>query len=420
MESSSKDDCSSYGEYSWNGTIFEHKDRRGDVDLLGGPCLDKAQEVDKAPRHCLHQSQTTIRGQAGGQDGKAPKPEWCKHPSAEAALSRDILSDAMSPRVSNISILPTLVLSVLAASCVGCSHKPPPVIAVIPETTAQEVWESAHAEATRVANLWGWDTFWNGASREDDLLRQIQIVDKEVDRGAAGIILAPDHAVALISPVREAVAKNIPVAIINSPLAASPKGDVVFVLNDDPETGRLAAERVLPHLNAKYDEVAILGVHPSILGTLTIADTITQTLQSEHQHVRVVEQRSIFSPSEAEDAADEVVREHPALAAIVALNVTQSRAAFGALARAKLSHRVVLIGCEQDFDLIYHVRNNEMDSVIAKDTGAMVREAMQWIHGRREGKATGATILIAPRLVTRANVDSPAIQRVLAVSGGAP
>lgn len=303
---------------------------------------------------------------------------------------------------------------------VSCHRHTKPVVAVVPATTAQEVWESAHAEAARIGASWGWDTFWNGPSREDDLLRQIEIMDKQVERGAAGIILAPDHAIALISPVRAAVAKNIPVAIIDNPLAVSPKGDVVFVLSDHAETGRLAAERIAPHLHGDHDEVAILGVHPSFLGSLVIADSMKEALQRSHPGVRIVEQRAIFGPSEADDAADELLQEHPSVAAIVALNVTQTRSAFGALSRAGLVGRVTLIGCEQDFDIIYHVRKGEMDSVIAKDTGAMVREAMQWIHGRREGTVTGETIMVHPRLVTHENVDSAEIQRILAVSGSTP
>lgn len=306
-------------------------------------------------------------------------------------------------------------LLTLALAGLGCHRKQPQVIAVIPPTTAQEVWESAHTEASRVATSWGWDTFWNGPSREDDLLRQIQIMDKEVERGVAGIILAPDHAVALISPVRNAVARNIPVAVIDNPLAASPKGDVVFILNDSVATGLIAAGRVTPHLDEEHDEVAILGVHPSFLNTLTVAETIRKTLQAQDPRVRVVEQRSIFSTSEAEDAAEDLVQEHPSLAAIVTLNVTQTRAAYSALVRANLVGKVTLIGCEQDFDIIYHVRKGEMDSVVAKDTRTMVREAMQWIQKRRSGTATGDTIIVAPKLVTKANVDSPEIQRILAV-----
>lgn len=213
--------------------------------------------------------------------------------------------------------------------------------------------------------------------------------------------------------------KNIPVAILDNPLAASPKGSVVFVLNDAAATGRIAAERVSHYLKRKQNEVAILGVHPSFLGTLVAADTLKDSLRRYDRDVRFVEDRSIFGSSEAEDTTDQLLEEHPALRAIVTLNVTQTRAAYNALSRAKLVSKVALIGCEQDFDIIYRVRTGEMDSVIAKDTGTMVRDAMQWIHRRREGTASGETIVVPPKLVTRQNVDSPEIQRILAVNGDA-
>lgn len=301
----------------------------------------------------------------------------------------------------------------------GCRRAERPLIAIIPPTTAQEVWESAHVEAGRIATTWGWDTFWNGPSREDDLLRQIQIMEKELDQGVAGIILVPDHAVALISPVRAAMEKNIPVAILDNPLAASPKEDVVFVLNDNAATGHIAAERVSHYLKGTHNEVAILGVHPNFLGTIVAANTIKDDLQRYDRGIRFIEQGSTFGSTEAEESAEELLEAHPGVRAIVALNVIQTRAAYDALSRAKLQGKVALIGCEQDFDIIYRVRTGEIDSVIAKDTRTMVRDAMEWIHQRRKGTVTGETIVVPPKLVTKQNVDSPEIQWILAVNGGA-
>ena len=328
--------------------------------------------------------------------------------------TRGILSDTMMSRQWSVAIL------LLLTESFGCRRPQKPMIAVIPETTAQEAWESAHSEASRIAATWNWDTFWNGPSREDDLRRQIQIVDEEVDRGAAGIILAPDHAVALISPVRAAVAKNIPVAIIDNPLAAFPKEDVLFVLNDHVATGRMAANRVSRYLKGKHNEVAIIGVHPSFLGTITIADTFKRALQQYDPDISIVEQRTTLGFSEAESSADELLQKKPKLRAIVTLNAVQTRAVYDALSRAKLTGKIALIGCEQDFDTIYRVRTGEIDSIIAIDTRTMVRDAMQWIHERRRGAVTSETIIVEPRLVTKQNVDSSDMQHILAVSGEAP
>jgi ribose transport system substrate-binding protein len=215
------------------------------------------------------------------------------------------------------------------------------------------------------------------------------------------------------------VERKIPVAILDNPLTASPKEDVVFVLNDNAATGRIAAERVSHYLKGTHNEVAILGVHPNFLGTIVAADTIKDELQRYDPGVRFIEQRSTFGSTEAEESAEELLEAHPALRAIVALNVSQTRAAYNVLSRAKLIGRVALIGCEQDFDIIYRVRTGEIDSVIAKDTRTMVRKAMEWIHRRREGTVTGETIVVAPKLVTKQNVESPEIQWILAVNGGA-
>jgi ribose transport system substrate-binding protein len=353
----------------------------------------------------------TVRGEPrSGKRSKLPNGDRTKVTLPEAVRAWHTRRH-MSQRLSSVAML--LAVWMLA----GCRRPERPRIVVIPETTAQEIWESAHFEAARIAASWRWDTFWNGPSREDDLQQQIRIVDEEVRRGAAGIILAPDHAVALISPVRAAVAKNIPVAILNNPLAASPKENVLFVLNDEEETGRIAAERVTRYLKGKQDEVALIGVHPSFLGSIAVADSFRKTVQQHGAEVSFVEQRTTLGSSEAEYSADELLQEHPQLRAIVTLNVIQTRAVYDALSRAKLIGKVALIGCEQDFDLTYRVRKGEIDSIIAIDTRTMVREAMQWIHKRREGSVTGETIIVAPKLVTKENVDSLEIQHVLAVSG---
>jgi ribose transport system substrate-binding protein len=324
----------------------------------------------------------------------------------------------MGHRLAKSGPLHAAAFATILLSLGGCHHASRPMIAIIPETTAQETWESVHFNAGRIAEQWHWDIYWNGPSRQDDLLQQIQIMDREIARGVYGIILAPDHAVALISPVRDAIAKQIPVAILDNPLAASPGNNVLFVLNDDVETGHLAAERVSHYLKGEGDEVAILGVNPDFLNSITIAETLKDTLRSREAGIHIIEPRSTsFGNSESDDAADRLLQAHPNLRAIVALNVIQTRAAYGTLWRSGQLRKTALIGCEQDFDVIYKVRTGEIDSVIAKDSGTMALDAMQWIQRRHAGEVTGKTVTVLPHLVTRENVDSPEIQRVLSVNG---
>lgn len=311
-----------------------------------------------------------------------------------------------------------LVTASMLCAILSCRSTQPPVVAVIPETTAQELWESEHAGAEKAAKALGWSVYWNAPSREDDLPRQIQIIDKAIQRKVAGLILSPDHDVALISPVRSALAHGIPTVIVGSPLGIAPGGDLSFVLNDDEIVGKLAAERLHAYLKPG-DAVAILGVNPNILSHMHRTAAIVDSLLQASPHLHIVERRSTsFAFAEAEETAEETIRSTPHLRAIVALDITQTRGAYFALMEEHAHGRVVLIGCDQDLDLVRQVRAGTIDAIIAENTFAMGYEAMQQIASLRSGRPVKAQIVIAPILITRHNVDVPAVQKVLDMNWG--
>ena len=108
-----------------------------------------------------------------------------------------------------------LVLFVLVASS-GCGHSPPPTVAVVPRTTALMLWEAEHAGAEDSASRNGFRVFWNAPTREDDTEKQIALVERVVSEHVQGLVLAPDQPLALMTPVRRALAQNIPVVVIGS------------------------------------------------------------------------------------------------------------------------------------------------------------------------------------------------------------
>lgn len=292
------------------------------------------------------------------------------------------------------------------------SHKQS-IIAVIPETTAQELWESAHAGAEHAAAEFGFSVYWNGPTREDDLSRQIQIVDDQVSRGVDGLVLAPDHSVALISPVRAALAKGIPTVVIGSPLGVEPRDSLAFIINDDIAMGRLVAERLASRVHSG-DTVAILGNNPAILSHAARTNAIRSALHSLTPDVQIVDRHSTsFSFDEAEQAAEVAIRGVPHLRAIVALSIIQTRATYFALRKSPPPTPIILIGCDQDLDLVRRVRLGEIDSLVAQDTSVMGFEAVKTISELRAHHTIPAVRLVSPVLITRENVDLPSIQNVL-------
>src|SRR5579883_636735 len=202
----------------------------------------------------------------------------------------------------------------------GCRRGQRPMVAVIPRTTALMLWEAEHAGAEAAARKEGLTIYWNAPTREDDVERQISLIQRAVADGARGLVIAPDQALALMVPVRNVVARGIPTVVISSPLSIPPGGKLTYILNDEQATGRLAADRIGQILSGK-GRVAVLGLDPDISGIVERAQSFESNLSSRYPGIRIVEERAAgFNIAEAQDIAEDVLERNPGLDAFLALN----------------------------------------------------------------------------------------------------
>ncbi len=293
----------------------------------------------------------------------------------------------------------------------GCRRTEPPLIAVIPRTTALVLWESEHAGAQAAATREGLKIYWNAPTREDDVQRQIAVIDRALDRGAKGLILAPDQALALMVPVREIVARGIPTVIISSPLPIPPGGRLSYILNDEDATGKMAADRIGKILNGK-GTVAVLGLDPDISGIIDRTRAFETSLSSSYSGIRIVDERAGgFNIAEAQETAEDVLDHHPQVDAILALNSAATRGAYIALQQRGLLRKIKLVACEQE--LIPPLATGELDSILVENTYEMGSRAVTAIAAQLHGQTVDPLVKISPKLVTRENLNTPEVQRML-------
>jgi ribose transport system substrate-binding protein len=115
-------------------------------------------------------------------------------------------------------------------------------VMVIPKGTTHEFWQTIHHGAKTAADEMDAELIWKGPQKEDDRQQQIELIQNAVALGVDGIVLAPLDARALVGPVEQAVAKGIPVVIIDSALASDKP--VSYVATDNYNGGVLAARRL--------------------------------------------------------------------------------------------------------------------------------------------------------------------------------
>ena len=298
----------------------------------------------------------------------------------------------------------------------NCSPTRQTTIAVIPGTTATEFWEAAHGGAEAAGHATGFRIYWNGPTREDDIEKQTALVDRAIDLEYAGLVVAPTNYLGLVGSVRQALSMHIPTVVIRSPLPIPPGGGLSYILNDDQETGRLAAARIGKQLVGK-GQIAVLGLDPSGPRSIVRARAIESELAKNFPEIAIVEKRvGSSNTAEVQQIAQEIFMEHPGLDAIITLDVTATEGTWAALTALGKGKRIKLIGCGQEVDLMAGIRHGDIDAIVVENTYEMGFRAIQSLASRLHGEPVPDKIELKPALVTQANIDSSEIQQMLSVN----
>jgi ribose transport system substrate-binding protein len=295
----------------------------------------------------------------------------------------------------------------------ACSSRQQVRIAVIPQTEGSH-WDPAHAGAEVAAERTGAFIYWNAPSRDDDVEAQIALVERVVAEKYQGLVLAPDQALSLISPVRRALSRGIPTVIIGSPLPIPAGGNLSYILNDDAEGGRLAAQRVAYLLDG-HGTVALLGINPDVTGIMIRSRAFEECLAKYYPGIRIAEKRmGSFNIPHEQLLSEDTLRTHPKLDVIVALTSITAYGALASLEATPHGHTVKII-CFDIARLFPLEEKTVVDSVIQTDTRAMGQQAVETIEAKRHGRPMPAVVYLHPKLITRDNINTPEVRQMLSL-----
>jgi ribose transport system substrate-binding protein len=322
------------------------------------------------------------------------------------------ISDTLRMRIAlNWRCVAAFALPVAAAAPVAGCKSARPVIAVIPRTCGTALWEPEHAGAAEVARSSGLDIYWNAPMRDDDTQTQISLIEKAQARGYAGIIVSPIETLPMRTPIRRALARGTSVVVVGTELGI-PAGDkLAYVLSDEEAGGRMAAQRIGNILHGE-GSIAILGIDPRLMSNITRERSFETALASGFPRIRVAVRRfGLSSVPQEQQAAEELLSKGEKIDAIVALSLASTRGAYYALVEFGKDNSIKLVGFDQD--LLPPVRTGGIDSVVVQNTYEMGQLAMGLMENELHGAAGRSELLVTPVLMTRDNIDSPEIRRIL-------
>jgi len=264
-----------------------------------------------------------------------------------------------------------------------------------------------HRGVEAAAFTHGAGIYWNAPTREDDTNGQIALIERVAAGKYAGMVIAPDQSLALVTPVRRALARGLPIVIIGSPLLIPAGGKLFYILNNEEEGGRIAARRVALLLHGR-GSVAVLGMNPDIAGIMVRARSFEQFLAENYPDIHVVDKRmGSFNVPHEQQVAEEVLKANPSLNAIVALMDATMRGALSTIDSNPAYRSVKVIGFDPGSTSF---SSASLDSVIVQDMPEMGNRAINVILATRAGRTMPAQTVLEPMLVTRENRDSDKVR----------
>lgn len=292
---------------------------------------------------------------------------------------------------------------------VGCSRTGKKQIGVVPKGSAHMFWQSVHAGAVKLAQEADVEIVWNGPAQETDFNQQIQIVDSMISRGISAIALAPIDKKSMVGVVDRAHAAKIPVIIFDSGIDTD--NFVSQVATDNYKAGEMGANRVAELIDGS-GKIAMVMVQPGAASTMAREQGFKDRIGKVYPDIQIVDERygwADFSKSMA--VTENILTAHPEVQVLFGSNESSTVGATRALKSRK--SQVKLVGFDSSPQLVADLREGVIDSLVIQDPFRMGYESAKAAVDHLSGKTVPKIQNIAPKLVTKANLDTPEIQQQL-------
>jgi ribose transport system substrate-binding protein len=174
------------------------------------------------------------------------------------------------------------LLALAAVLCGSCSREvdinsgtgPKPArkiqLAVIPQSTGGEFWETVETGARRAAAELDVEIRWEGTVTETEIAEQNKIIENMVNLGVDGIAVAPLNYRGTKQAVQNAVRAGIPVVVFDSAVEGDAHSS--FVATDNRQGGVLAAEHMSRLISTGERRVMVARFVQGSAGTEERAD----------------------------------------------------------------------------------------------------------------------------------------------------
>ncbi|KQT88462.1 LacI family transcriptional regulator [Aurantimonas sp. Leaf443] len=286
-------------------------------------------------------------------------------------------------------------------------------IAVIVKTTNSNFWQNVNRGAAAAIEGSEHTISFDGPAAESAVADEVNLVDNAVNRGVAGLVLAPSDPDALIPAVRRASEAGIPVAIIDSGLGKDGEGLYqTFLTTDNCAAGRMAASEMIKGTGGE-GKVAVMSYVAGVGSEIGRVGCFVDEIKKSSKIEIVGPYYSQSQMATALNQTTDVLAANPDLKGIFGANEPTAVGMGRAIQQAGKAGQITAIGFDGNEDLQAFVKDGTLNGTLVQGSYQMGDLGVKAVLKLLAGEKVEPQIDTGVVYVTKENVDSDQAKNVL-------
>jgi ribose transport system substrate-binding protein len=313
--------------------------------------------------------------------------------------------------MKNKYLLVILVFVLFAFNCGKKDNSPKKIqILVSPKGLVHSFWTTVKAGAETAAKENNAEIIWKGPSQETDIAGQISIIEDYINKNVSAIVIAACDARALIPVLQKAADKKIPVITIDSGVDSDLA--LSFIATDNVEAAKKGAKKLAELLNNTGD-VALIPFVPGAATSNMREQGFKDGIKETPGIKLVATQYSQSEVATGMAVTEDILTSQSNLKGIFAANEAGAIGAAQALKSKNKVGKVKLIGFDAAENEITELKAGTIDALIVQDPYKMGYTGVKFAIDALNGKQIPKRVDTGVYIITRENLDSPEIQKLL-------
>src|SRR5919199_2004370 len=305
----------------------------------------------------------------------------------------------------------SVILSIALLSCQRGQEQAggAPRIAFVMKTANNPFFIEMQKGAEDAAKRLGVDLVVQAAEREVDVEKQMQIVENLIQTKVAALCVTPSGSREIVPAINKANSANIPVVIVDTRVDAKALSDAkgkiaTFIGSDNYEGGKLAGEFIIKQLGGKGKVAVLEGIPGHETGDSRLRG-FRDALKAAPGVEIVASQTANWERDQGFNVFQNILQSHPDVQAVFACSDLMALGAVEAIAAAKKTGQIAVVGFDALSEARDAVRQGTMVATVAQSPAQMGALAVENAVKLLKGEQVSPEFVVPIKLITKENVD---------------